>query len=346
MNPLGRSWDRVFCFAPPPAAGGATKAGVPGTRQEEDRLGQLLAAARPGSAVVVPPGRYTTPIEISRPLTLRGQSQQECIIEVTADQPGILVNTQGQGPVTIENLTVRWQLAGDKKVELPAALLAKDTNVVVRHCRFEPLGDSQRSPMAVYVDGRSQSTVDHCRTSGFEYAICYGPGTAGVVQDCIITDCGHQGVINYEGATLTVQRNIIAGSRFHGVRCTGGTLHVQDNLLIRNANRGIYLGNRTGQGTITDNLLVGNGSGISAFGRANYVIANNVVLDSGFSGIDMRDSCRLSIRNNVLMKNQRGLALFQEGEENYNVVARNAFWHNATDAESLDLPAGSLIADP
>ena len=103
--------------------------------------------------------------------------------------------------------------------------------------------------------------MDNCRFSGFDYVVCYGQGTEGVVQDCLIADCGHQGVINYDGATLTVQRNIITGSKFHAVRCTGGILNVKDNLLIKNANRGIYLGNRTGRGTITNNLIVGNGTG-------------------------------------------------------------------------------------
>ncbi len=315
-------------------------------RANEDRLKQLLADARPGSVVVVPAGRYTTPVEITKPVTLRGESAQECIVEVTADQPALLVNAQGQGQVTIENLTVRWQLTGKAKTDLPAALLVKGSNALIRNCRFAPLGDFKRSPMAVYIDRPSKSTVDNCRFSGSDYVVCYGQGTEGTVQDCLIADCGHQGVINYDGAILTVQRNIITGSKFHAVRCTGGVLTVKDNLLIKNVNRGIYLGNKTGRGTITNNLIVGNGTGISGFGGADYTIANNVVMDNSFAGIDMRDSCRFSIRNNLLVKNQRGLALFKEGTENTNVVAANLFWSNATDVQDLERPPNSLTADP
>jgi beta-lactamase regulating signal transducer with metallopeptidase domain/peroxiredoxin len=328
------------------AGGGALVEPEKSEATQGDTLKRLLDAAQPGSVVALPKGRYTTPVEMTKPVVLRGESADDCVIEVTADQPVILVNTKGQGPVTIENLTIRWQLATDKKVELPAAVLVKGTNVVIRNCRFAPLGDVKRSPMAVYIDGKSKSTVDNCRFRGFDYVVCYGQGTEGVVQDCIITDCGHQGIINYDGATLTVQRNIITGSKFHAVRNTGGTLHVKDNLLIKNANRGIYLGNRTGRGTITNNLILGNGEGIPAFGRADYAIANNVILNNDYAGIDMRDSCRLSIRNNVLGKNQRGLALFKEGTQNFNVVSPNVFWANATDAENLEKPAGSVTADP
>jgi beta-lactamase regulating signal transducer with metallopeptidase domain/nitrous oxidase accessory protein NosD len=311
-----------------------------------DVLKRRMDEALPGATVIVPKGTYTTPVEITKAVVLRGESQEGSVIEVTADQPAILVKNVGKGNVTIENLTIRWQLATDKKVELPAAVLVRDEEALIRNCRFVPLGDPNRSPMAVCIDGRSKSTVENCRFNGFDYAICYGQGAEGVVQDCIITDCGHQGVINYDGSTLTVQRNIITGSKFHAVRCTGGTLHVKDNLLIKNANRGVYLGNKTGRGTITNNLIVGNGTGISAFGRADYVIANNVIVDNEYAGIDMRDSCRLSIRDNVLAKSQRGIVLHKEGSENFNVIGKNAYWANATDVESMDKPEDSVTADP
>ncbi len=338
--------------APPPvgipAAGTPTQGPANGSPAgpPDGTLARRLAEAQAGGVVTVPKGRYTMPVEISKPLTLRGEAVEGCILEVTADQPALLVNTQGQGQVTVENLTIRWQTAGNNRVELPAALLVKGTNALIRNCRFAPLGDFKRSPMAIYIDRPSRSTVDNCRFSGFDYVVCYGQGTEGIVQDCLLADCGHQGVINYDGATLTIQRNIITGSKFHAVRCTGGILHVKDNLLIKNANRGIYLGNKTGRGTITNNVIVGNGTGISGFGRADYVIANNVIVDNSFSGIDMRDSCRFSIHNNVLVGNQRGLALFKEGTQNFNVVAANVFWSNATEVENLEKPADSVTADP
>ena len=314
--------------------------------QPDGMLKRLIDGAPAGGVVTVPKGRYTTPIEVTKPLVFRGESPEGCVIEVTADRPAVLVNTGGQGEVTIENLTIQWQLATQDRVEQSFALLVKDTNAVVRNCRFVPLGEPRVSPVAVQVEGRSKTTVENCRFRGFEYVICYGQGTEGVVQDCVIADCGHQGVIAYDGATLTVQRNIITGSKFHAVRCTGGTLTVKDNLLIENANRGIYLGNRTGRGTITNNAIFGNGSGISGFGRADYIIANNVIVNCRHAGIDMRDSCLLSIRDNVLAKNQRGIVLFKEGAENSNVIAENAYWENGTDFENLEKPEKSLLADP
>jgi hypothetical protein len=35
-----------------------------------------------------------------------------------------------------------------------------------------------------------------------------------------------------------------------------------DNLIINNANRGVYLGNKSARGTIANNVIIDNGTGI------------------------------------------------------------------------------------
>jgi parallel beta-helix repeat protein len=41
-----------------------------------------------------------------------------------------------------------------------------------------------------------------------------------------------------------------------------GTLNMTDNLIINNANRGVYLGNKSARGTIANNVIIDNGTGI------------------------------------------------------------------------------------
>ena len=86
------------------------------------------------------------------------------------------------------------------------------------------------------------------------------------ISDCLILNPGHCGITVYSGSTIDVARNIITGSRYHGVRSTGGTLNMHDNLIIRNKNRGIYLGNKSASGHVSNNVILGNGTGISAKG--------------------------------------------------------------------------------
>ncbi len=310
-------------------------------------LQSLIDSAKPGDTVIVPKGLYTEPVDINKSLTLKGESRAECVFEITANRPAIFIGTEGKGKVTVQDLTIKWQLAtSNKGIERPFALGVKDTNAEIKNCAFLPLGSFQRSPVAVRADGFSNLNIGRSRFEGFEYVICYGQGTKGKTTDCLIMDCGHQGIINYSGATLHVERNVITGSRFHAVRCTGGTLHVKDNLLINNANRGIYLGNRSGSGTITNNLIINNAVGIGAFARAKYEIKNNVIADSSYSGIGMYKSCYLTIRDNIFLNNERGWVMFDKGDKGGNTSYRNTFWKNKVDDENFRKTANSINADP
>lgn len=313
----------------------------------KEDLQSLIDSAKAGDTVIVPKGIYKEPIDINKSLTLKGELRGECVFEVTADRPAIFIDTKSKGEVVVEDLTIKWQLAtSNKGIERPFALGVKDTKAEIKNCAFLPLGNSQRSPVAVRADGFSNLTISRSRFEGFEYVICYGQGTKGKTTDCLIMNCGHQGIINYSGATLHVERNVITGSKFHAVRCTGGTLHVKDNLLIDNANRGIYLGNRSGSGTVTNNLIINNAVGIGAFASAKYEIKNNVIADSSYSGIGMYKSCSLTIRDNIFLNNERGWVMFDKGERGGNTSYRNTFWQNKVDDENFKKTGNSINADP
>ncbi len=311
-----------------------------------DLLKRLVEEARPGATVTVPKGTYGTPIEITKPLLLRGESEEGCIIEVTVDGPAIAIDTKGQGHVTIENLTVKWQRATSDSAERPFALAVKDSNVSVRHCRFVPLGNNQRCPMAVRIDGFSEATLSDCRFSGFDYTVCYGPGSEGIVQDCILTDPGHQGITGYENSTLRVERTIVIGSGYHGLRCTGGTLHARDNILADNRVSGVYLGNKDGRGTVIGNLMLRNGEGVAGFYQAEFSVEDNVIADSITAGLGAWSTCRLNVRRNVFQNNATALVVYPKGERDTNIIGRNTFWQNVADAKDCTLSADSILADP
>jgi hypothetical protein len=119
-------------------------------------------------------------------LILKGESPADCIFEVTANEPAIFVDTKGKGRVTIEGITVKWQLAtSDKNIEYQYAVAVKDSKAEVRNCNFLPLGNFKRCPEAIRADGFSELLIENCRFDGFEYTVCYGEGTEGAIQDCV-----------------------------------------------------------------------------------------------------------------------------------------------------------------
>jgi len=325
----------------------ASELGAAAEVSAEKGLQGLIDAARAGVTVIVPEGIYTEPVRIDKSLKLKGKSLRGSVFEVTANEPAIFIDTKGKGKVSIEGVTIKWQLAtSDKGIEHPFAVAVKDTKAEIKRCNFVPLGNPKRSPVAIRAMGFSNLNIESCRFEGFEYVVCYGEGTEGVMSDSLIMDCGHQGVILYSGAKAKILRNVITGSRYHAVRSTGGTLDVRDNLLIENANRGIYLGNKSARGVIANNIIMGNGTGISGFARSRVRIQNNIIADSSYAGISMRDSCNLSIRNNILQGNAKGCIVHKEGSKNANKVFRNLFWENEIDVENFAKPAVSISVEP
>jgi beta-lactamase regulating signal transducer with metallopeptidase domain len=309
-------------------------------------LQRMIDSAQAGATVIIPKGIYAEPVTITKPLILKSESRNECIFEVTSNQPAISIDAKGKGRVIIEAITIKWQLATSDRAEYPFAVAIKDTVADIKNCFFKPLGNFRRCPVAINSMGFSELKIDTCRFEGFEYTVCFGQGTKGTIQNSMIMDSGHQGIMLYAGATAEVIGNVVTGSRYHAVRSTGGTLNMTDNLIINNANRGVYLGNKSARGIISNNVIIGNGTGISGFARTNVKVENNVIADSSYAGIGMRDSCSLSIRNNIFKGNERGWILFKEGSRNSNTVYKNTFWRNKVDAENMDKTADSIAVDP
>ncbi|MBN2270025.1 MAG: right-handed parallel beta-helix repeat-containing protein [Sedimentisphaerales bacterium] len=309
-------------------------------------LQRLIDAAQPGQTVTIPKGVQTEPIVIDKPIVLKGESRTNCVFEVTADCPAIFVDTKGKGIVTIEAVTIKWQLATSDRSEYPFAVAVKDAKTQVRNCCFLPLGDFKRCPVAIRSLGFSELAIDTCRFEGYEYTVCFGEGTKGEIRDSLVINSGHQGISLYSGATANITRNVVTGSKYHGVRSTGGTVNMNDNLIINNANRGVYLGNKSAAGVIANNVIIGNATGISGFARSQVKIENNIIADSTYAAVGMRDSCSLTIRDNILAGNQRGCIVFEEGGKGANSLSRNLFWQNEADTENLDKPTDAIDADP
>jgi len=312
----------------------------------KSELQQMIDSVSAGQTVTIPKGVYTEPVTVTKPLILKGESRNECIFEVTSNQPAVSIDSKGKGKVLIEGVTIKWQLATSDRTEYPFAVAVKDTVVEIKSCCFEPLGNFKRCPVAINSMGFSELNIDTCRFEGFEYTVCFGQGTKGSIRNSLVMGSGHQGISLYAGAKAEIIGNIVTGSRYHAVRSTGGTLNMTDNLIINNANRGVYLGNRSASGSITNNIIIGNGTGIGGFARSKVKVENNVIADSSYAGIGMRDSCSLSIRGNIFRGNERGWILFKEGGRNGNTVYKNTFWRNKVDVENMDKTADSISADP
>lgn len=312
---------------------------------QEASLQQQVAAAKSGATVTLAAATYHEPLSIQRPLSIKGTSRDACVLEVTSNTPALQITSKR--PITIESITIRWQLeSSDGTQGTAAAVLAKDTDVTIRDCRIVALGNSQRCPMAISAAGFSKVKIENCEFEGFDFTIGYAGGAEGSVSDCVIRDMGHCGISVYTGSKVRVSNNVITGSKYHGLRCTGGELQAFNNLIIHNNNRGIYLGNKSARGRVRNNVIMGNGTGIGAFAQSDVTIESNLILDSEYAGIGTRDSCRLKVIKNIFQGNTRGIIQFAEVGKSSVQLGSNCFWNNETDVEDIELPKSSMQQDP
>jgi nitrous oxidase accessory protein NosD len=313
--------------------------------ETDTTIQDLLDAAKPDSTIYIPEGRFEGTFEVNKKnILMKGASRERCILEATADRP--LVYAAPRSSLTLESLTLKSQLETSQKSERPGCtLMVDDATAAVRDCRFIALGNNKRCPVSVYVRGFSNARLEACRFEGFEYTIQYGEGTEGHVTDCVVRQSGHCGITAFQDAEVTIENNIITGSGYHGIRSTGGTIHVKDNLLIRNRNRGIYLGSKSASGEVVNNAIVANGTGISSFSNTDVEIENNVILDNNHAGVDTRGSCEIEVKNNIFVGNQSGFTVYEGGNNRFN-IGKNTFWKNGKDSTDFKLSSSTLAENP
>ena len=306
---------------------------------------ELVDATKTGGTVHIPVGKHEGTVILDKKIKLKGANRETCILEATSDQP--LIHVPQKQTVEIESLTLRIQRETSERTDPPGcAVLAQDSKVIIRDCAVIAPADSKRCPLGMFVQGFAEVQILNSHFVGYAYPIFYGEGSAGVVKGCTIRNPGDCGFMSHAGSEVTIEGNIFSGSEKHGVRSTGGTIHVRNNLIMRNRNRGIYLGNKTTHGEISNNAIVGNGSGISAFASADVEIENNVILGNGFSGIDTRTYGRITVKNNIIADNEKtGFAVFEEGSTKFR-VGKNTFYGNGGSSADFDLPSSTLKEDP
>ncbi|MFC1782037.1 right-handed parallel beta-helix repeat-containing protein [Planctomycetota bacterium] len=313
-----------------------------------ENLQAAVDGAQPGETIILSQGIYTQPVVIAQGITLKGVSRRDCIFEVTANEPALFINTMGKGDVKLENLTIKWQVVRtNTEATYPSAVRVIDTNVDISDCNFKSFRNFARAYEAVFVDGSSTVTISGSSFEGFQYAICFGVGTRGKVHDCLIMDSGDNGFFIYPEAELDIIRNVIGGSRFHGVLAKGAKLNIRDNLIIENMHRGIYLEGDHTSGAIVNNVFYKNDFGLGDHAQAQVNVENNVFYGSDWVGVYMYNTSRLTVKNNIFEGNQRAFykSLLVDGE-NSNTLLQNTLWNNTADFENIEPKAAPLREAP
>ncbi|MBM4153390.1 MAG: DUF4957 domain-containing protein, partial [Kiritimatiellaceae bacterium] len=308
-------------------------------------LQQSIWDAAPGDTIILPSGVYEQSVKINKSITIDGNG---ATLKVQSNESAIQIDTSR--PVVLKNLEIQYGVATKpKEGELSYAVYTSGGDLLIENCQFKDISRPGDSPCAVSSTDSGTLHIKNSRFDGFTYTIQFWNKTKGRVEDCLIMNSGHCGITIGEASEGTLLRNIVTGSRFHGIRCTGGEIHADSNLIIANQNRGFYIGNKSAIGTLSNNLIVDNATGINVFANSRLTVVNNTILRSTYAGVAISDTAKVDLKNNVVVSNETGLVGFSAEKDNtpsISLRAANLVYGNTVQSEGIKLPSEMIGMDP
>ena len=218
----------------------------------------------------------------------------------------------------------------DARIDAPAAIYARDAEVVIRHCTLKPIDRPEETPYGLLAAGRANVTFTEGRSDGFAYALMFTDGANGSVTRSTLLGAGHSVVTMHRNSTVKISENILGRCGYHAVRNTGGTMEMENNIVAENKRAGAYLGNKPAHGWIRNNLFLKSRGEIWAYSHSDVVIENNVFFSSDGPGVGFRDTCELVVRGNSFVGNKQGVAIYSRAEKAQSRVRLqgNHYWQN------------------
>ncbi len=308
-------------------------------------LQSAIDDAKAGTTVVIPAGTYNQPVSIKKGITLKGDG---AVLDVASNRPAILIDSSRL--VTIEGITIKWKTkTPPQKGDTPYAVFVRAGEALIQDCSFVAPGSGDESTSAATAMDKSELHIRNCRFNGFEYTIQFWNGAEGTVENCIVMNPGHCGITIGHGSKAALKRNVVTGSRYHGIRCTGGEIEAERNLVVGNKNRGFYIGNRSATGELRNNLIVDNAIGINVFANSKLEIENNVITRSGTAGLSIIDTSKLDIDGNIIVNNEKGAVGFSAEKGQTTIVSiagKNLVFDNTVEVENAKFPSKTLRVNP
>jgi parallel beta-helix repeat protein len=232
----------------------------PGTITVPDDYPTIQAAvdaASPGDTVFVRAGTYNCSIKIDKPLTLKGESNQNTILRAQARTIGLHVNASD---VTVSGFHLISPIVGDKAI-------------------------------LIVVDGRSNVTGDNCvikdnvlEEYGTDALTLIGSNGDEVVGNVISSQHGTCTLL-FSSSNCLIRNNSLSGSEWTGIALLSSSNNTVSNNFITNQidSNGLQcgavtLGTSSKSNTVTGNTLVNNEYGVTCW----QLTQNNVIYHNNF----------------------------------------------------------------
>lgn len=296
-------------------------------------IGAALEAAAAGAVIEVAPGTYRERLVIDRAVTLIGAGHETTKVVAGAGdgalEPVLAIRLGTQpGPVVVQGLRFTLEGEGEEgSVRRGAAIQIDTSNATLSDVAV--IG-SPASGIAVTngaVD-MERLLVVGCWATGV--AIVQEDGSGGPIRllDSDVRNCRHRGVtIAGAAENVVVERCLVQGSDWHGIRYDGAAPQIRHNVIRDNVRSGIYASGST-RALVEGNLFVNNGMSCW-YTNGDRIVANTFMAteaENAFIGsrahVSVLGASDPLIEDNLFVGGPVGIYLGQIGGSGENTQSR------------------------
>ena len=297
-------------------------------------INAAIAAAAPGSRILIRPGVYDEGLVIDKPLEIVGDGEIGGVVIRASGKHAIIFKTvKGK----ISNILIRQNGGGDwfgvdisqGCLELEGCDITSDGLACVGvHGNAYPkiisnkIYNSKDCGIHVYENG--QGVIEDNDIYGNAHAgVAINGGGSPTLKRNKIHDGKDAGIIVYENGQGVIEDNDIYGNALSGVDIkTGGNPTLRRNKIHDGKSAGIYV-YENGQGVIEDNDIYGNSfSGVVITKGANLNIKHNRINKNAYA-VQVQESGAGTIEDNDLRENRLGPWYIFEDSKSLVKRARN-----------------------
>jgi parallel beta-helix repeat protein len=275
----------------------------PWGRGDHTGIGAAVAAAEPGSRILVRPGLYEESLVVDKPLEIIGDGP---VIDVVVHARGTTTLTFAANIGRITNLTLRQSGEPDEGYGLQIS----QGRLELTDCDI-----SCRSRSGVVILGGADPRLRGNRVHDCaRYGIAVESGGLGTLEDNDIS-ANLSGVLVTGASNPTCRRNQFRHNSRSGILVTEGGLGIfEDNEVTASGIAGVEVWEDGSPALRRNHIHHNSGDGIHVGDRGRGLFEDNVIASNGFDGVRIRNAGNPVLRRNKIHHNAwNGVGSYDEG---------------------------------
>ncbi len=273
-----------------------------------ESISDAIAHAKPGTRILIKPGRYQEGLTINQPLELIGEGDAADII-IESDASNCI--TMKADFAVVRGLTLRCQIANADEKYFGVDI--SQGELMLEGC---DITSNSLSNIAIY-SASANPTIRHCRIHmGKENGVFIFDNAKGILEDCEIFANEFSGIEIKEGANPIIRRCKVYDGKSSGVYVhLKGQGILEECEMFANTLAGISI--ETAGNPVLRQCMIrdGKASGVYVYGNGQGIVEASEIFANAFAGVEIKEGGDPVIRQcNIHDGKSSGVYVYSKGK--------------------------------